>query len=75
MTPPNPLHDDVVGLLSAWAFGQLRDSRHDLEIRVQLSMDLARQSSVVLQDLIFCSPILFCATTNGVRYASPDRSL
>lgn len=53
MTPPNPLHDDVVGLLSAWAFGQLRDSRHDLEIRVQLSMDLARQSSVVLPDLMF----------------------
>lgn len=56
MTPPNPLHDDVVGLLSAWAFGELHTSRENFEVRVQLSMDLAKQSSVVLPDLMFVAP-------------------
>ncbi len=56
MTPPNPLHDDVVGLLSAWAFGELHKSRENFEIRVQLSMDLAKQHSVVLPDLMFVAP-------------------
>lgn len=56
MTPPNPLHDDVVGLLSAWAFGELHKSRENFEIRVQLSMDLSNQNSVVLPDLMFVAP-------------------
>lgn len=56
MTPPNPLHDDVVGLLSAWAFGELHKSQENVEIRVQLSMDLSNQNSVVLPDLIFVAP-------------------
>ncbi len=56
MTPPNPLHDDVVGLLSAWAFGELHKSQGNFEVRVQLSMDLASQNSVVLPDLMFVAP-------------------
>ena len=56
MTPPNPLHDDVVGLLSAWAFGELHRSQENVEVRVQLSMDLAKQHSVVLPDLVFVAP-------------------
>ena len=56
MTPPNPLHDDVVGLLSAWAFGELHKSQENVEIRVQLSMDLSKQNSVVLPDLMFVAP-------------------
>ena len=56
MTPPNPMHDDVVGLLSAWAFGELHRSQENVEVRVQLSMDLAKQNSVVLPDLMFVAP-------------------
>ncbi|MBC7964595.1 MAG: Uma2 family endonuclease [Fuerstia sp.] len=56
MTPPNPMHDDVVGLLSAWAFDELHKSRENFEVRVQLSMDLASQNSVVLPDLLFVAP-------------------
>jgi len=56
MTPPNPLHDDVVGLLSAWAFGELHKAEENFEVRVQLSMDLAKQNSVVLPDLMFVAP-------------------
>lgn len=61
MTPPNPLHDDVVGLLSAWAFGELHRSQENVEVRVQLSMDLAKQNSVVLPDLMFVAPRSYSA--------------
>lgn len=56
MTPPNPLHDDVVSLLSAWAFAELHKSQKEFEVRVQVSMDLKKQNSVVLPDLMFVAP-------------------
>lgn len=56
MTPPNPLHDDVVSLLSAWAFAELQKTPRDFEVRVQVSMDLNKRNSVVLPDLMFVAP-------------------
>jgi Uma2 family endonuclease len=53
MTPPNPRHDDVVRLLSAWAFGRIQRSQDAFEVCVQLSMNLDGQNSVVLPDLMF----------------------
>ena len=51
MTPPNSLHDDVVELLSRWAFLALLDRFHDVSVRVQLSIDCIEQASVPLPDL------------------------
>ena len=53
MTPPSPRHDDVVRLLSAWAFEQNLHSQETHEVCVQLSMNLHEQNSVVLPDLMF----------------------
>lgn len=52
MTPPNPPHDDVIQLLTAWAFAMLPNANEQLEVRVQLSMDLIQQDSVVSPDLM-----------------------
>lgn len=51
MTPPNPPHDDVICLLTAWAFAVLSNVNDQLDVRVQLSMDLTEQASVVSPDL------------------------
>lgn len=52
MTPPNPPHDDVIGLLTIWAFESRSRISDEVEIRVQLSMDLPDQDSVVSPDLM-----------------------
>ncbi len=56
MTPPNPLHDDVLALLTDWAFSALASvsSPTDplLQIRNQGSLDLRPGNSVVMPDLM-----------------------
>ena len=52
MNPPNPPHDDVISLLTEWAFESRARFSESLEIRVQLSMDLHDQDSVVSPDLM-----------------------
>jgi len=56
MTPPNPRHDDVLRLLSAWAFGELPKVGGAFEVCIQLSMNLEKQNSVVLPDLMLVTP-------------------
>ncbi len=69
MTPPNPPHDDVVCLLTAWAFAVLSNVNEQLEVRVQLSMDLTEQASVVSPDLMLCYREVLCeSSTNGRRH-------
>jgi len=56
MTPPNPPHDDVIGLLTAWAFRCQTEVPTEFEVRVQLSMDLRDQASVPSPDLMLVRP-------------------
>lgn len=56
MTPPNPPHDDVIGLLTAWVFRCQAEVSTEFEVRVQLSMDLRDQASVPSPDLMLVRP-------------------
>jgi Uma2 family endonuclease len=55
MTPPNPPHDDVISMLTSWAYRSLVEIEpgNEVEVCVQLSMDLPDQDSVVSPDLAF----------------------
>lgn len=53
MTPPNPLHDDVVSLANVWAISLLGGLSPPTEVRCQSSMELASQDSVVLPAVAF----------------------
>ena len=59
MTPPNPLHDDVLILLNNWAFTTISTAEPKLtqpvQIRNQASMALRPGNSVVIPDLVLAS--------------------
>ena len=52
VTPPNPPHDDVVTLLSQWAFRAADNKQRNIAARCQCSMDFIHQSSVLLPDIV-----------------------
>ena len=54
--PPNPLHDDVIQLLTRWAFQLQPTVKMNCEVRVQLSMDCTEQASVPSPDLMLVKP-------------------
>ena len=56
MTPPNPPHDDVISQLTEWAFRSQPEVAVPYQVRVQLSMDLRDQSSVLSPDLLLVEP-------------------
>lgn len=56
MTPPNPPHDDVISQLTEWAFRSQPEVAVPYQVRVQLSMDLRDQSSVLSPDLLLVRP-------------------
>ena len=50
--PPNPPHDDVIRLLTRWAFQAQQQTATKYEVCVQLSMDCTEQASVPCPDLM-----------------------
>jgi Uma2 family endonuclease len=67
MASPGPRNEDVIYLLTTWAFSSEAEIELPIEVSVQLSICLPNQDSVVSPDLAFIK-----AQTYATRRPTPD---